>query len=153
MKTIVEKLDHEYNIEIRQELAMGKDADDLEKEKFRSKILSKAKLYLFLLEPFYMEQKCFKNELKQVAQESDKKKVLVLKECSLNVEDIQRKMSIKFLPKNVEVIETSPLSQCQSKMAENVAQKCEDMLRNVSNNKGGKEEIFRSNQSSNKISN
>jgi len=140
MRSLVEKLDHEYNIEIRQELAMGKDADDLEKVKFRSKILSKAKLYLFLLEPFYMEQKCFKNELKQVAQESDKKKVLVLKECNLNVEDIQQKVSadVKFMPKNVEVIETSPLWHCQSKMVEHVAQKCEDILRNVSNNRGEK---------------
>jgi len=139
MRSLVEKLDHEYNIEIRQE-EMAKDVDDLEKVKFRSKILSKAKLYLFLLEPFYMEQKCFKNDLKQVAQESDKKKVLVLKECSLNVEDIQREMSadVKFMPKNVEVIETSPLWHCQSKMVEHVAQKCEDILRNVSNNRGEK---------------
>ncbi len=142
MSPLIEKLDHEYNIEIRQELAMGKDADDLEKVKFRSKILSKAKLYLFLLEPFYMEQKCFKNDLKQVSQESDKKKVLVLKEYSLNVEDIQRKMSadVKFMPKNVGVIETSQLWHCQSKMIERVAQKCEDILRNVSNNKDGKGE-------------
>ena len=138
MKSLIEKLGQEYNIEIRQELAMGKDADDLEKVKFRSKILSKAKLYLFLLEPFYMEQKCFKNELKQVAQESDKK-VLVLKECSLKLEDIQHKMSanVKFLTKNVGVIETSPLWHCQSKMVEYVAQNCENILRNVSNNKGG----------------
>ena len=145
MRSLVEKLDHNYNIEIRQELTMGKDADDLEKVKFRSKILSKAKLYLFLLEPYYMEQKCFKNDLKQVAQESDKKKVLVLKECSLNVEDIQCKMSadVKFMPKNVGVIETSPMWHCQSKMVEYVAQKCEDILRNVSNKKNGeKEKIF-----------
>jgi hypothetical protein len=134
MKSLIEKLGQEYNIEIRQE-EMAKDADDLEKVKFRSKILSKAKLYLFLLEPFYMEQKCFINELKQVAQESDKKKVLVLKECSLNVEDIQHKMNgdVKFLPKNVDIIETSPLWHCQSKMVKYVAQKCENILRHVSN--------------------
>ena len=90
-----------------------------------------------------------------MAQESDKKKVLVLKECNINVEDIQQKMSadVKFMPKNVGVIETSPLWHCQSKMIEHVAQKCEDILRNVRSNKGGKEKIFRSNQSSNKISN
>ncbi len=142
MRCLVEKLGHEYNIEIRQEMAQ--DLDDLEEEKVRSKILSNAKLYLFLLEPFYMEQKCFKNELKQVAQESDKKKVLVLKECSLNVEDIQSKMSadVKFIPKNVGVIETSTMWHCQSKMVEHVVQKCEDILRNVSNNKSEKEEIF-----------
>jgi hypothetical protein len=134
MKSLIEKLGQEYNIEIRQE-EMAKDSDDLEKVKFRSKILSKAKLYLFLLEPFYMEQKCFINELKEVAQESDKKKVLVLKECSLNVEDIQHKMNgdVKFLPKNVDIIETSPLWHCQSKMVEYVAQKCENILRHVSN--------------------
>ena len=113
-------MNHEYNIEIRQE------ANSVDDEQLLSKVFKKSKMYTCLLNEAFMSQQCFHRELKQVYKLD--KRILVLKEENVNLKAVD---DVTFLVKYVCVIELPKLWFDQTSMMDFVVQKCDAILKTV----------------------
>ena len=113
-------MNHEYNIEIRQE------TNSVDDEQRLSKVFKKSKMYTCLLNEAFMSQQCFHRELKQVSKLD--KRLLVLKEENVNLKAVD---DVTFLVKNVCVIELPKLWFDQTSMMDFVVQKCDAILKTV----------------------